>query len=1203
MTRIQSYVGRDTKGSPSTILLDSGATAHMTPCRDWFIPGTFKPLNPPRKIRFGDELYCDATGIGSISLPNEMDKSSTSPTKLDGVLYAPAFSLTLISVRKLNKIGLYSSFKGNECKIKRRENRQTILRGQHRHGLYHLNVRPSTFGSSSTSATAAAHIAIDINDLHQRMGHVSATRLQKMVKKGQLADIDSTTGHVKLCEPCTLGKMKKLPFKHKKRRADMPFRIIHSDVGGPVTPSDRHGYKYWITFIDDHSRYPWIYFMKKKSEAVGIYRQWKADMKTHFNEEVGELHLSANFPTFFQSDGGGEYTGKEFESELAHQGSVHLTTAADTPEQNGISERMNQTLANHSTAMLIDAKLPKSFWTDAMLTAAFMTARTPAAGLKGKSPYEVLYGQKVDSSWYRPFGCTAYALIPKDKRGGKFSSKGRKSILLGYTFGKKAYRLLDLGTRKTFHSRHVQFDEKGETARDPVDLTVYDTNETPGQWEDILRKQDTKVNVKPHESDNDSEDDSPPSQQPVGAGSAPPTPGQNPANAPPSPERATQPTGLEQPPPATAGTKRRRAHVPDPQSVGASRPRRNPKPSMPNNDYYRAKKLEEQRREERRNTKRVRREGGSMGEDSRQHRTLLDIQERADEPQIPSDSEDDQNQNHDDDDAYFAGLSQTGPDLHQVPATLKEAFEGPDGHHWRGALNEELQSLVDNDVYEIVPIPKGAKLITSKMVLRIKLDSPGNIERYKIRIVARGFTQREGIDYKEVWAPVANLESIRILVALAAKYDLELDQMDVATAYLNGELKEELYMAPPEGVPIPSGCCWRLRRSLYGLKQAGRTWNHTLDKRLKDLGFFRLNAETCLYVYKDGKGSICFLVVYVDDFLLAASSRSFMNEVKAKLSATFKMRDLGPATYIVGIQIIRNRTKRTISLCQSQYARAIVKRCGMADSKPMSTPMAPNPRLTREDPDENTTILEMDINGCRVSYSSIVGSLMYAAMGTRPDLAYTVGVLGRYSSSPKRCHWTAAKRALRYLNSTADMVLRFDGKDLSMDMDFKFHGFSDSDWSGDPDSSKSTSGYVFMTARGAIGWASKKQSLVALSSTESEYIGLCNAGQHLAWLRTFFDDIGHAQKKPTDLFCDNQAAIILTKDAQFRARTKHIQRKYHFIRDDIVAKGQAIVRYVSTEDMIADIFTKALSKDKHWKFATAMGLRLRTSGSVRIPDA
>ena len=191
-------------------------------------------------------------------------------------------------------------------------------------------------------------------------------------------------------------------------------------------------------------------------------------------------------------------------------------------------------------------------------------------------------------------------------------------------------------------------------------------------------------------------------------------------------------------------------------------------------------------------------------------------------------------------------------------------------------------------MYETVRIPDGVKPITSKPVFRIKLDQHGEVERYKLRIVARGFTQKEGIDYQEVFAPVANLESIRIILALAAKHDLELDQMDVSTAYLNGELEEELYMHPPDGVPIQSGYCWRLKRSLYGLKQAGRTWNKTLDRKLGDLGFCRLDAETCLYVLRD-KGEVCFLVVYVDDLLLAASSRKFMNSVKSKLSSTFKM--------------------------------------------------------------------------------------------------------------------------------------------------------------------------------------------------------------------------------------------------------------------------------------------------------------------------
>lgn len=222
---------------------------------------------------------------------------------------------------------------------------------------------------------------------------------------------------------------------------------------------------------------------------------------------------------------------------------------------------------------------------------------------------------------------------------------------------------------------------------------------------------------------------------------------------------------------------------------------------------------------------------------------------------------------------YFAGIANSGPSQRELPKTLVEGLAGTESAEWSKALQEELQNLIDNDVYDVIQIPNSTKPLTSKTVMRIKFDSNGNIERYKLHIVARGFVQKEGVDYKEVFAPVANLESIRIIIALAAKYNLELDQMDVSTAYLNGELEETLYMHPPEGVPIPEGCCWHLKCSLYGLKQAGRTWNRTLDRKLGDLGFTHLDAETCLYVFRDDNGQICFLVVYVDDLLLAATSR------------------------------------------------------------------------------------------------------------------------------------------------------------------------------------------------------------------------------------------------------------------------------------------------------------------------------------------
>jgi hypothetical protein len=244
--------------------------------------------------------------------------------------------------------------------------------------------------------------------------------------------------------------------------------------------------------------------------------------------------------------------------------------------------------------------------------------------------------------------------------------------------------------------------------------------------------------------------------------------------------------------------------------------------------------------------------------------------------------------------------------------------------------------------------------------------------------------------------------------------------------------------------------------------------------------------------------------------------------------------------------------------------------------------------VTTGDPDDNTVVLKMVWNGKRVTYPMIVGSLMYAMLGTHPDLAYTVGVLGQYSASPKACHWALAKHALRYLKGTRDMVLVYDGADISIDLDF--HGYTNADWSGDVDTSHSTSGYVFISTQGAIGWSSKRQSMVALLTTESKYIGLSNAGQHLAWLRTFFEDVGHAQTGPIKLFCDNLAAIILSRDPQFCACSKHINRKFHFVRDNIIGKGKAVVRYVKTNNQVADIFIKALLKDKHWKFCKAMGL-------------
>jgi hypothetical protein len=263
-----------------------------------------------------------------------------------------------------------------------------------------------------------------------------------------------------------------------------------------------------------------------------------------------------------------------------------------------------------------------------------------------------------------------------------------------------------------------------------------------------------------------------------------------------------------------------------------------------------------------------------------------------------------------------------------------------------------------------------------------------------------------------------------------------------------------------------------------------------------------------------------------------------MDEIKSMLSKAYKMHDLGPAKYILGMHIHRNQKERTIALSQEQYVNTVLEHFSMSDCKPVFTPMETKICPSADDVTNNDTVKSMKIGDREVTYQSIVRSLMWLALGTRPDLAYTTGMIGQYSTNPKVCHWAMAKRALRYLKGTQNLSLVFDGSDVNLDMEF--HGYSDANWSNDHDTSRSISGYVFIANRGTIAWSSKLQSMVSLSSTESEYVGLSNAGQHLVWLRAFFEEIRHPLKGATELQCDNQAAIILSKDPQFRARTKHI---------------------------------------------------------------
>ena len=512
---------------------------------------------------------------------------------------------------------------------------------------------------------------------------------------------------------------------------------------------------------------------------------------------------------------------------------------------------------------------------------------------------------------------------------------------------------------------------------------------------------------------------------------------------------------------------------------------------------------------------------------------------------------------------------------HEEPENINAALKGTDSEKWQAAIDEELKSLKDNHTWDLVELPQGRKAIANKWVFKLKCDKDGNIIRYKARLVAKGFTQIYGIDYTDTFAPTAKLTTIRFLLSLAATRDYEVQQLDVKTAFLNGKLTEEIYMLQPEGCSSSQKeLVCKLNRGIYGLKQAGRAWYATLSEHLRSLDYRRVEADHS--VFTKTMPHLIIVCVYVDDFILIAKETQHIDAEKAKLAKKFDLADLGEVNYLLGLNIERDRTNRIATISQERYIADIIKRFRMDDAKPCHTPMALG---SPENKDDQTLSVQRD-----VPYQSLLGSLMYIMLATRPDIAFAIGFLSRYSSTPTEQHWNMCKRVIRYLKATATHKLHLGGNDWNI------HGYADADWAGDVRDRKSTTGYVFTDATGAISWSSKKQTTIALSTVEAEYVAYSEATREATWLVQLSRELNHRINAPLTIFGDNQGAIQLIKNPTHHSRTKHIDMRYHYIRDKC-EDGTIMVTYLPTDTMTADVLTKPLGRPKHESFTNKLGLK------------
>jgi len=984
-------------------------------------------------------------------------------------------------------------------------------------------------GDVYQSARLASTLPLDLNLWHRRLAHHSYADIKKMINQDLVTglDLQSKQHPDPICEPCLAGKMHSNPFPSSLSHSVAPLDLIHSDLHGPVKKETHSGYKYWITFIDDYSRFRMVYPLKSKSGAFDAFRTFKAYAENHHGTKIKAL----------QDDKGGEYMSNAFIKFTNECGIVRRHTTRNRPQQNGVAERANRTLAEDITSMLNESKLPVQFWGEGLLAQVHVWNCLPTAVLPNTTPYELWHSKKPDVSHFRIWGCTAYVFVQKDQRSS-FQSHYQKCVFIGYPDGYKGWKFYNPTTKKVIISERAEFDERyfpglsKSSNHIPLDVLL---PEGP--------LYSTELSPMPVEGGDDTIQ---PSLEPTSHSStSPATPHTNSRSSSPDPllPRESTPPPVSPSPPQTP-----------PQQTG---PPAAPPPMGRHHRIFTTPHGTEH----------------TVLRSTRPSRPPPDWKTSL-SSNIPIGHDPDEDNQEGFQEAEFAA-SASEPE----PKTFRQAMSSPDSDKWSEAAALEYKILIENGTWEIVELPHGKKAIGSGWVWRIKYNPDGSIERYKARIVAKGYLQRPGFDYIASFAPTYRPAGLRLVLALTAIKNLELRSVDISSAFTYGDLDEEIYMEQPEGFHQggPNMVC-RLKKGLYGLKQAARQWNKKIHSVLVSMDFTRIKADAAIYVYS--KGNVKIIVpIYIDDITFAGNSKAEIDHCIQELSKHFKLRDLGDTKFLLGIEISRDRSKQSLSLSQKQYILNILERFGHSNCATVQTPMTPGLVLTKEDS------AKTEKEKAEIPYLEAVGALQYLSLHTRPDIAYAVGYLGRFNHCYGQSHWKAVKHVFRYLKGTLDYKLTYQG---SLDPHI-FTTYSDASHMDSFDTGKSTGAYLTIIGGGAIGWSSKLQDFVSLSTTEAEYVAAVEAGKEILWMRHILEEFGYPVKEASPLFMDNQSALSVSKNPEHHGRMKHLRARYFWLRDEVEANTIKPL-YTQSDEQLADMLTKSLTPIKVKNFCGKIGL-------------
>ncbi|KAG8798251.1 hypothetical protein FRC16_007621 [Serendipita sp. 398] len=797
------------------------------------------------------------------------------------------------------------------------------------------------------------------------------------------------------CIPCIEGKLTRAPHTKPATRASEPLQRVFSDVHGPVPVSGRRHERYWVIFIDDFSGHATVYVVQNKSDVFDCFKTYVAWASNQMKQKACALDdrsIRQSLMTL-RDDKGGEYISNEFERFCSDHGIQREHTIRDTPQQNGRAERFNRFIVETLVSCLSLSKLPPSTWPDAVNSIVHVYNRTPSSLSNGKTPYELWTGVLPSLSMIRTWGCLAYIHLQPDQRDNSISSHAVQAVFVGYAMQYKGWKFVNL-----------------QTGKDVVtDSAVWLENEFPGKLRSsiIIPSPIPELNLfLPPQTKPDR-------QTPLvfASNSDRNTPLITTVDTVPN---SVTPPVLPSPPFPPIIPQVSQAEVDaieidsdplelDPPRLLFKAPNHPPIPvDVPLGDQPVAPLP-------------VPDAGPPV---PAERRIALDYTAYVNEESVPSDEEalaTSETESH-----HFIPILD-GPDYvlgvsdHLEPRSLKEATSRPDADQWFKAACDEIRSLAENGTWKLVQLPFGRSAVGSRWVFKAKRDSEGKIERYKGRLVARGYLQRSGIDYDETFAPTTSLTAIHSVMALAAFEDWELESVDVSTAFLNGHMDRKVYMKLPEGIRIEhnpnkhdeGSTEWVLEtiKSIYGFKQAGNRWSAKLHEVLSSLGFVRTETDASTYIY-ERDGASLIVPIYVDDLTIAGRDKKVISQFKADLAKSFKIRDLGPTSFVLGLKVERDRTSRTLAISQCAYISDIIESYFADDARPnsssrsldflnsASTPALPSSRLTNHD--KPTVPVERDVKRAQ----EITGKLIYLQRGLRPDIAYSLHQICRFTSNP-----------------------------------------------------------------------------------------------------------------------------------------------------------------------------------------------------------